>query len=1528
MIQPLLQVTAGFATGAVRDTLQVLSATTTEQVDNTDSASFRIALPTRVAISVRTPLRFLGTDGITREYRVSTLSGDPFGNWLDIECAPPHFDLATAGWVTQTVNGTTYTTIAATLSVAQWITSYVLTNLSADGLAWLDTVLGPIESAQLVTLSFAQWSRGQLLRALCDATGLELVLYQPSPGALYRIAMLAERGSDVNAIRVAQSGALLKLADKKTDEGLATVVIPTGAVPDGGTEPASIGNHVFTVGSIASGWVVLNDPTSTAQPIAFDDMANTWYLQFISGTTVIRRAISDSRASDGAVLLSDTSSLVVGANVTLVADSAGSPVTSLSKPDAVTQFGRVVAPLSVSSMRGEANRVANANFAMGAARWSAPGIGWLEPYPTDEVTDLVAAANGATSGGSTTLPIDGLASGKAIRKGERLEVGEVVLATTNGTKTIPSSLNVTASLSGTLAQNVANGAQLTEYVAGVATGRVFAANGAQSAGASTLALTAPNGTRKLLNGDQLRFITGGAYAGVSDSYTYAHVFVGDETWSFTMNLAQPLYATTANEQLPQSPAIAAGQTVTLQYYYGPSGTTGLGVFTLTADYHANDTSIALSFAGWDALWMYFGPASLVFATVSATVTKSVTNSDTEWPDNKQIAVTWSGSLAISNIWRTEWLDASGNLLGTLSATGTVSGTGHTYQNDTAYQLLSGAVFKSQPQTLYAQATVNANTAGQATVNVGSVATSILDNAVVRIVRNVYGWPDQGSGSTTLLRSSVGGWISDDAVVIVPAGSSRTVWAHFAGVLWSSQAPSGAYSATITLSVKNAATNATLGTVTSDTLTLSVPAGQTRPTPIAFVVKVQIELTATTRLRLDVSSTANFSLNAYGYAMASYAMITEGTDPNVPFTASSHANVGWQAGVRYLNVYAREVRSVSCTMAQLADIVGAQIAARRVACGVRLTLADIGEALRVMAYTRVHLNPHQSSMLLETLRRTAAKLLGTGSASVSGGSGSTSSVTGGSGSGGGTTTPTSLTVVDDSGNEIPGVSRLLISGLGVALSANGNGGARVLIPTTVDPTGVDAVITGGNWVTRDLVTAPSFDITVAAGTGVIGGKLVSWAQTTVTTAAVNSFVYVDAAGIVRQRAAGSPETLPTAAELLLFRTYVDVATYGNRIYAVAESRTFYRVVPRAPLYLKQRVSDAVVASGTWANAVAQNATGDINWYFANLGLYPFVEELPSIVQAHLDLQITKFYGSGGTANSAPTWNSVHGTTYGGSPNYLRWPYDVGTPRGTPTVKRADSHDAYAGSFLRLAVRYATVASGGLTWWDTNIAAIQDALYYNILTRLRLVNGGAGYMVDTFQDNAVYPFNQTLDNIEAYRGCKDALDLMTARGGAQATWAGTYSTTPGNLLSGIYSQWSTGANAAGESGWMSVAYDNGGAAKLTNELTRFYPDLTICVPAFVYDVPINGTDSISRDRLDQSFRWLNAKASTWFMSRKYDLYPWGIIAASAAKAGFRDLADRWLAFVQSHHAYDSTGYFLIHDIGWARYVERVLQGDTLT
>lgn len=826
----------------------------------------------------------------------------------------------------------------------------------------------------------------------------------------------------------------------------------------------------------------------------------------------------------------------------------------------------------------------------------------------------------------------------------------------------------------------------------------------------------------------------------------------------------------------------------------------------------------------------------------------------------------------------------------------------------------------QGDVLYVAQTVVANGSGQAAVTLKAPNTvAIADNQVLTVVRNpiAYAGESTTGNAVRLLgadwRTGANPWtkLPPCYIPFMPGMTSRQLTAEVWFVV-NFDNGNQALANPLQVGILDAAGNA-LSTAT---------VSQVYGTGVAQLIKIATQCTITSAGIYRIGVQGGAYLNREVFAVVR-SMLAAGPSTDVPYIDGSWANALLRAGNTQLLARQKEKRAITASLAEFIDATGVVPAAAALTPGASFEFQDERETLRLFAFTRDEFSQRVLSLNLESLQRTVARLLGAGSAAPTTGSGSAVLVSGTGGtSGGGTggSTTVGLTVIDETGAALSDVRTLDVRGL--TLAANGTNRASLTVTPEPDVTSADAVISGGDWVSRDL-SVNSYAITVTGGTGSLAGRTIRWSQTTVTCPAANGLVYVDATGQVRARAAGAPETLPSGDELLLHRTYVDTAIYGPRIYAVVDSRTWGRLTPRAPLYLRQRVEAAKITSGAWAGATAVNDIGDINWYFGNLGLYPFVEELPAQVQDHLDVQIAKFFGSGGTGSA--DWNALHGTTW--ASNFLRYPYDVGTPRGTPTKKRADSHDAYIGTFLRLAVRYAKTASGGLAWWDANYNDIKEAFYRNIVQSQRSVNGGAGYMVETFQDPTVYPFCQTLDCIEAYRGLQDALDLMATRGGGQATDAAYYQAWATNMLNGVRSQWSSSANANGETEWISIAWDNAGAAKLVNNHTRWYPDLTMGVPAVLYGVDLHGTASIARDRLAKLFERLNGKAPGWFYSRRYDLYPWGIVAAAATKVGYRDIGEAWLSYVQRHHANDAVGYLLIHDLGWARYIERLLGGEVL-
>lgn len=781
---------------------------------------------------------------------------------------------------------------------------------------------------------------------------------------------------------------------------------------------------------------------------------------------------------------------------------------------------------------------------------------------------------------------------------------------------------------------------------------------------------------------------------------------------------------------------------------------------------------------------------------------------------------------------------------------------------------SGSAIPVEGELLNVKDSVQANGSGQANIMLRSANTiTIPDNAQLVLTRPAL---VTGSALTTgnVVRLLGTAWDGGDGTVRFAAmylrvgTSARTATVRVWFLLNVPHSPSGFTVALV------AGTPAAPGAVIA---TVTVPAVSAASGPQQVVVTTQGVVSADGYYHLAVTGGGGHTLNHWYTIEKVLVSLTD--DAEVPFVRDSHANDLIRAGNTYLLANASEKRAITCTVAQFATATGLALPLAAQQPGVTLAFEDTNDMLRIYAVTRDLLDKSKTVLKLETLQRTIARLLGTGMRSTSNG---TATAVSGSGSAVTNPTPTPPPTIIVSGN-------------------------NVLCGT---------VSSGGDWV----MGTTGLNFTVGAGTGILQSGAVAWDQTTITVADVNSVVYVDANGRVTSR----PETVPgdTPNEIALFTVLV----WGTpkAIQVVMDCRTKTNFSPKAPLQSIAYIKECVVTSGAWQHAVAVAPGGHYNPYFANVALMPFVESLPDVTKNLLDLQIAKFYGLTGTGSA--DWTTLHGTTWSG---YYAWPYDVQDPSGTPTKSRADSHDSYAGTFVRLAVRYARRVPGGLTWWDANVGAIQTALYYNMIVRTVSVTAGA--LVSVFQDPAVYPFALTMDTMECWRALKEARELMIERGGSQATWASTYASWQDSMLTGIQSQWSDGDNGNGDFGWLSWLWDITNSVRGNNALVTIYPDLMAGVMCDLYDVPLSPTSSVARARLAKAWADFQNGVPAWYAGRPYNGFPQTIFAAAAARAGFRQEVEHYLAFLQSHYITENSGYFQIQDHGWVRLAERYLAAD---
>lgn len=464
---------------------------------------------------------------------------------------------------------------------------------------------------------------------------------------------------------------------------------------------------------------------------------------------------------------------------------------------------------------------------------------------------------------------------------------------------------------------------------------------------------------------------------------------------------------------------------------------------------------------------------------------------------------------------------------------------------------------------------------------------------------------------------------------------------------------------------------------------------------------------------------------------------------------------------------------------------------------------------------------------------------------------------------------------------------------------------------------------------------------------------------VTSIAGQTFTFANAAasGVIRARRSTRqldfvpfPVSLPSSDDLILCEVYVNPLSNPSSpgVYAIYDRRTKEDDGHRGSLDTLGQLRASVVMGGVYDGALRQGPVGDIVWYFGNLALVPFCDDptMASLIEGHLNAQVRLLYGSQGT--NVTDWTTLHGTPH---TDQIRWPYDVtSTNRSTATdftsgtiaKKRADSHDAYAATFARLAVRYAQVGgAAGQAWWSAldgggqaNYQAVYDALYWNCIVRTVTIPGAGGALTTTFQDPSLYGYLLTIDNFEVYQAlAATSAYLGTLTGAPFTTWAPFLATWAGNVLNGLRAMWRWQAgdeNARGEIEYAACYWDVAAGRPLLNDHQRWYPDLVVYGLAPLYGVTWHTDPDINRRRMNQGYQWLIQYAPFWWRSRNYDLFPWAALLAGAAAMGFRSYVDEGIAFIQNHHALGepqgTLDWLQVDALGHIQMAIRLLAGDT--
>ena len=945
------------------------------RVDNQHRLSCTIQWPLAdgLRLTVRTPLRWIDTDGSTLDFRVSSLTVDESTAWAAVEAVGAWLSIAKGGLIRDVVDGQPVFSFSGQGTISEILRTYVLTNLDVDGLGWIDTEPGPIASDVLHKFAFTDWNRMQLIQDIASRNGFEPYLYQSAPGAVHQLAFAVRRGSEAPAFTVSSDCNLLKYSSAIDDTLVVTAVTPRGDVVTGASERATMEQNSWEFTVLDSEWVTLRDPEGGINAIAFDGQYNTKFLRFATTTTPVLREILATRKSDQAIKLATTSSLnTAGLQGSIVDDAAGNPLTRVVNPGGVSQYGFTEETETVDGTRGERNWLPNGGFHGAAAAWNAGASGWVEAHPASDLTDVVGLVNGTVSPGSSSLVVDGFPANAVVRKGELIRIigTDLCAAPAGAGSTIRSDGTAVVTLAVGLAYSITDNQTLllTWTSDGIVQQQTVTVDGNQSGGAMALNLKSfGTVTRKLTNGDKVTFVLGGTYRGTSSTKV---ALLNDTASPVVKRVALFLAVGSFSDTTlsPTTTGLATGDSVTLADDAG-----AVYSATVAADWAYGEATLLLDITieavGSSNQGLYGTTRPLTLTAVkSFTDTVTVTNSTVEWAENGALTVTWSGGLPRSYTAGTAiWKTSGGTVLAPLVITSGAgaSSTSAVLTYATRPRVLGGAVFSNGTvgsDLLFCGATTTLSGAGAGTLPLMfNNASSLPDNASVRVYRNPYGW--QADTPLKNVLRAVNGATSNAFIVLLPGTQPRTawavvrfaVWAPVGTNFWSSKSVPNTNKMPVTFEVKDVNTAETW----TESAAVDIPAAfatDERPVPAYFTKKVQFPLTAARSLTFKLTSSDasnSFILNNL-FLLQGQVMIT--SDDAVPFTPASHANTLVLRGNRRLLVADAAAAPISGTIVDHSQLPGAQLLPQKIVLGQDVIIADVDDIQRAMQITRRASNP--------------------------------------------------------------------------------------------------------------------------------------------------------------------------------------------------------------------------------------------------------------------------------------------------------------------------------------------------------------------------------------------------------------------------------------------------------------------------------------------------------------------------------------------------------------------------------------------
>ena len=178
----------------------------------------------------------------------------------------------------------------------------------------------------------------------------------------------------------------------------------------------------------------------------------------------------------------------------------------------------------------------------------------------------------------------------------------------------------------------------------------------------------------------------------------------------------------------------------------------------------------------------------------------------------------------------------------------------------------------------------------------------------------------------------------------------------------------------------------------------------------------------------------------------------------------------------------------------------------------------------------------------------------------------------------------------------------------------------------------------------------------------------------------------------------------------------------------------------------------IDAGPYAGAYRFAPQGAVNWYFATTSLLRLRQLPEPQTRQYLDAYLEHLDPNDGIADVLPM------------------------PTGLFAPIAPDSEDAYAATFISLAVRYRREAHDN-AWWERNAAKLSDIAYAKLLTQVK-----ADGLIRASRTD---PTGYLMDNAEDYAGLRSLAEVLTETHATDAAYVRSFVAPLGAAIHRLYS-----------------------------------------------------------------------------------------------------------------------------------------------